>query len=354
MPIDLGQFYGGGGTWKTQEFTSSGTWTHPNPGTEVYCIVEVIGGGGGGGSGAVGRDNQYSFDGDTIIVKCQGGGGGGAGQRKIYHLVETANVSVTVGSGGSGASSAVVSSSNGGAPAPGNTGGDGGDSSFGNYGAKGGSRGWGGACSGFLTVNGRVLAQSYLYVFGGVKGYCFFPNGGTMLDEEDVLKPSGGHGGIVVEQTDTVQTLKTRRDQFVQWQDMLSPLMRVQDDVFRASSNMTDTGWSSDYLAWEQVRGFYLSGNDGGTPGNDALLYAFGGGGGGAGHYGDGANGGAGSYVSNNNSTGTGGSSASANTGAGGGGGGAAIINHFSTSYTATSGAGGNGGSGRVVVHWLE
>lgn len=81
--------------WQQQVFTTSGTWTHPKPGTCVNGIVICIGGGGQGGAGRAGNTN-------AAAVTDQQGGGGQPGAVVISEFVTTSDAIVVVGAGGSG------------------------------------------------------------------------------------------------------------------------------------------------------------------------------------------------------------------------------------------------------------
>lgn len=97
---------GGGGSASYQSFTSSGTWTKPASGAVAF--IECWGGGGGGGKWASGS------------VGGAGGGGGAAVVKWLQTSTLPASVTVTIGSGGAGASST-------------NNGANGGTTSFGSY-----------------------------------------------------------------------------------------------------------------------------------------------------------------------------------------------------------------------------
>ncbi len=79
----------GGSVVTNQTFTASGTWNRPA--NVRYIIVEVIGGGGGGGSTGGGSDDTG------------GGGGGGGYARAVIDVTALASETVTVGTGGAGA-----------------------------------------------------------------------------------------------------------------------------------------------------------------------------------------------------------------------------------------------------------
>lgn len=111
---------GAGGLQSMQAFTSSGTWTKPAGITKVK--VTVIGAGGGGGN----TDNSKSTS-DSAA-----GGGGGGTSIKLIDVSAISSETVTIGSGGAGATSS------------GGTGSSGGNSSFGAHcSATGGSGGEG-------------------------------------------------------------------------------------------------------------------------------------------------------------------------------------------------------------------
>lgn len=102
------------GKWKSQTFTSSGTFTVPSGVSMV--VVEMYGGGGGGGN--------YQDASPTYRIAY----GGEAGQYVVKPVLVTAgaSVAVTIGAGGNGASSINTKGS------------DGANTSFGSVNARGG------------------------------------------------------------------------------------------------------------------------------------------------------------------------------------------------------------------------
>ena len=78
----------------TQTFTSSSTWTAPSGVTAVNYILAAGGGGGGGGINATSNGN-YNF--------CSGGGAGGEVARGTLSVTPGTSYTVTVGTGGAGA-----------------------------------------------------------------------------------------------------------------------------------------------------------------------------------------------------------------------------------------------------------
>jgi hypothetical protein len=79
-----------------QTFTSSGTYTPTSK--MIYCMVEVVGGGGGGGSAFSTTSNQF--------LTSSGGGGGGYSRGLFSAATIGASQSVTIGTAGTGGSSA--------------------------------------------------------------------------------------------------------------------------------------------------------------------------------------------------------------------------------------------------------
>lgn len=88
----LSDFLGGGGTQKSQIFTSSGTWSHPKPGEIIHVLVGELWSGGGSGASSSGGTN-YS-------------GGGGCSGMSSKLISATNNLTINVGAGGQGVSGA--------------------------------------------------------------------------------------------------------------------------------------------------------------------------------------------------------------------------------------------------------
>lgn len=126
-------FGGGGGEQKFQEFTSSGTWTHPDPGAVVHLLARIVGGGAGGenATGTTGVD------------------AGGGGETNEHLISVTGDIDVFPGAGGSGGAS--------GGDNAGSTGGDSyitaSTASFGKLQALGGGRRYTSGSSGLNTAN---------------------------------------------------------------------------------------------------------------------------------------------------------------------------------------------------------
>ena len=151
----------GGGSLKSQSYTTSGTWT--NPGSVTSVKVTVIGGGAGGACmGGPGTSNRTGASGP-----------GGAGIAMV--TIPTSPVAITVGGGGEG----------GRVPAP-NPGKTGGTSSFGAFvTATGGTGQTGGpatAAAGqagsFTAPQGRILSGTNTDIIGGALGSIANPGNG--------------------------------------------------------------------------------------------------------------------------------------------------------------------------------
>jgi hypothetical protein len=137
------------GKWKTQTFTSNGTFTVPDG---VYAaFVELWGGGGAGSENP--NVNQFAY-----------GGRASKPVTSFYATTPGANISVTIGAGGASA------------------GADGGDSSFGTMVARGGKGGT------VINLGGPAQQQS---VGVGANG----ENGPRGLGGATVANQGGGEGG---------------------------------------------------------------------------------------------------------------------------------------------------------------
>lgn len=162
-----------GGRYKSEKFTSNGTFNIP-PGAR-WIYVTCIGGGGGGGSG----DSIYGGG---------GGGGGGSVLRLPFYADSELLTSVSVTVGGNGV---------------GNTGsGDGtagGTSSFGSYisctggaGGKGGPSGDpDGGAGGNVTISGRYLIGQFSHTggAGGAGGSGGNGGSGSIISDMDTESP---------------------------------------------------------------------------------------------------------------------------------------------------------------------
>lgn len=167
--MQLSSLFSGGKQLKQQTFLGSGTWTHPNPGTDIIIASLIVVGGGGGGGG--GHTTTY-----------RGGGGGGGFILILENIVLTASQTVTIGAGGNG----------GGVSTHGT---NGGSSSFGPYTANGGyaglmgtsnSNGIGGNCGVYSASTGEGKGEGA----GGEPpyDYCRFGSGG---------RGGGNYGGTM-------------------------------------------------------------------------------------------------------------------------------------------------------------
>ena len=133
------------------DFNTVGTHLYTVPAGWTTIVIDVRGGGGGGGGGHAARDNE----GNRIVVS--GGNGGNGGMFRATFTVSPGQViSITVGGGGRGGSTASITATGGGSGTPGGAssftingqtfvaGGGGGGDRFGNNGAHGAGGGTGG------------------------------------------------------------------------------------------------------------------------------------------------------------------------------------------------------------------
>lgn len=295
---------------RVQVFASSGTFVHPdgyNSNQPVYVIV--MGGGGGGASGASKASVPAAF------VATSAGGASGTVSSSLLHI--TADVSVTVGAGGTGGAAAVDTGN-------GNPGVSGGSSSFGNYLLTGG----GGGSSRYLTsglqflsgasggtgANNQVISANTAAAVAGKNGLSFGASSIYWNSSAQMIgKGQNGYEILAYGATSAQIAMAT--------QGPLNPFSLY------CSGSGAEGGW---------------------TYGNVSAQTAAGGTGG-IGYYGNGGNGGACFHtIGTTAATGVAGTNGSG-YGAGGGGGGAATA---TGAAVVTSGKGGNGSAGLVVVFY--
>jgi len=171
-----------GGTWHSQEFTASGTWTKPAGVTEVNVLLV-----GGGGAGNVGwSSSSFSSSG--------GGGGGGGGFSAIQNLPVSSNLTVTIGAGGiSSGGDGGTTSITGGAFSVYAKGGKGG---IGEY--NRGFGGIGGAGTSALGENGQFGTGAYNLsdsAMGGRGGDSVYGSGGIGGARATAGENASGYGG---------------------------------------------------------------------------------------------------------------------------------------------------------------
>lgn len=176
-----------GALTKTTLYTSSDTW-HKASGAKWVCIY-LVGGGGQAGSGAVGANGNGS-------AKC-GGGSGAAGmfvQGCFDAAILDADVTVTIGAGGTSSNGQTADSTNG------QDGVIGGDTSFGNFlKAPGGGRGRGGTigatCTG--TAGTATASTSSPWNFAQFAGVSASTTGlvGASPSNSQFLSPNSGASG---------------------------------------------------------------------------------------------------------------------------------------------------------------
>lgn len=145
-------------TYFYQEFTTSGIWTKP----EGVNIIDVILAGAGGGGAA------YKNDASVETVLCGSGGGGGALQIRV-NLSIAGDVTVTIGAGGVGGTTAVDGTVDSGT--------DGGDTSITDgvititaTGGRGGQAAWGYGGDAERSLAYDAYADRHLPSFHGTPG----------------------------------------------------------------------------------------------------------------------------------------------------------------------------------------
>jgi hypothetical protein len=207
--IPLNQYLGNlafqdGLPYDVQVFTTSGTWVEPVNATQVRVIA--IGGGGGGGSGCKG----------AAATNRNGGVGGGRGNYIDVTLRAseiTTTVSVTIGSGGTGAASQTTNTT------PGISGVAGGNTTFGSYlTAYGGYGGAGGTIAtftqatllerpftdnSFITKNTGGISIANTPIIGGYSQASTATSQGGVYG---ILGPGGGGAGGPISSANAIAT----------------------------------------------------------------------------------------------------------------------------------------------------
>lgn len=363
--------------YKSQVFTSSGTWTAPT--SVQYVDVLAIGGGGGGAAGARNGATNPAMPGG-------GGAGGSLAYVRNVPVTPGATYTVTVGSGGAGGTGLnVFQSGSNTTQTTGPTGANGGDSAFGTantiqyvlaLGGQGG--GTANAGGGYSRQNGMRFAQ---YTFGtgdsrqGTYWMGIYNNTSNLrLDTEQSMRNRWISQNSTFDDNDSFYYYGPDGAIFYPGGASTSDYSNATTAA-RMSGNPLGAGWqpsrdwAKDSNQWYRTPGLPLAsgnvtpgaptaGTAGNQTGSSAVQTGIGGGGGrgglaaitaGACTAGDFGNSGAGSGggAGFNNNAGNGGN-AGANSGAGGGGGGASF-----GSGTFSSGSGGTGGSGFVVLGWV-
>ncbi|HET6536715.1 MAG TPA: hypothetical protein VFG34_01190 [Sphingopyxis sp.] len=305
---------GSGGQIQFDMFKTSGTYTKP----EWAKTIEVyaVGGGGGGGGGAAVSEV------DAPLVAYGGGGGGGGGLNIITLDVNDVglNVTVSVGSGGSGGAT-VRNPGTSATLIEGKNGANGGHSSFGTYVyATGGWGGLGGTSSGGIGGAGggaRYSSTSMNFRCPYIGGDGASASLASNLEQPawGVLgAPGGGAGGSV-------------------FHDEANPMGRWGRGSFANRSS-----WGA-YNAFPAAPG--SEGVDASAPSNSMS----------GNEWRPGIASGGGSARTGGTASQTAGSGAASFGGAGGGGGGAIGRRIISgTALAGTSGSGGRGGAGHVLV----